>query len=132
MKMILAQFLLLVLIRRVISVVDRESLACTFGMLPIYYSREELLSLRPARTTLPVDIPEVVSGQRVCSRRPRRRQKRGGIRQRLRNRGNKPPLPTMIVSNVRSLEVLHVCHLVVGNTNAILHHIRNYSLFHEV
>ncbi len=23
------------------------------------------------------------------------------------------------------IEVLHVCHLVVGNTNAILHHIRN-------
>ncbi len=30
------------------------------------------------------------------------------------------------------IEILHVCHLVVGNTNAILHHIRNYSLFHEV
>ncbi len=30
------------------------------------------------------------------------------------------------------IEVLHVCHLVVGNTHAILHHIRNYSLFHEV
>ncbi len=29
-------------------------------------------------------------------------------------------------------EVLHVCHLVVGNTNAILHHIRNYSLFNEL
>ncbi len=30
------------------------------------------------------------------------------------------------------IEVLHICNLVVGNTNAILHHIRNYSLFHEV
>ncbi len=30
------------------------------------------------------------------------------------------------------IKVLHVCHLVVGNTNEILHHIRNYSLFHEV
>ncbi len=26
------------------------------------------------------------------------------------------------------IEVLHVCHLVVGNTNEILHHIRNYGL----
>ncbi len=30
------------------------------------------------------------------------------------------------------IKVLHVCHLVVGNANAILHHIMNYSLFHEV
>ncbi len=30
------------------------------------------------------------------------------------------------------IEVLHVCHLVVGNTKVILHQIRNYSLFHEV
>ncbi len=30
------------------------------------------------------------------------------------------------------IEVLHVCHLVVGNTNVILHHIRNYSLFNEL
>ncbi len=30
------------------------------------------------------------------------------------------------------IEVLHVCHLVVGNTNEILHQIRNYSLFYEV
>ncbi len=30
------------------------------------------------------------------------------------------------------IEVLHVCHLVLGKTNVKLHHIRNYSLFHEV
>ncbi len=30
------------------------------------------------------------------------------------------------------IKVLHVCHLVVGNTNEILHQIRNYSLFFEV
>lgn len=103
MKMLLAYFLLLVLVGREVSALNQVTPVRTVGVLPIYYSREELLSLRPAKSTLQTDIPEVVRRQRAYLVRPRRRGKRGGIRLRLRNRGNKPPLPSMILSNVRSL-----------------------------
>ncbi|XP_060780915.1 uncharacterized protein LOC132888838 [Neoarius graeffei] len=67
------------------------------------YSRDALLALRhksPSLLPLPFlsDIP-------VELRRPTRRKRgrRGGIRNRLRRRYTKPPLPVIILSNVRSL-----------------------------
>lgn len=71
------------------------------------YSREALLSLRwcgdvaGLSRSLTESLPE---GMKIrCLQRPRKRGRRGGVRQRLRKRGSRPPLPSMILSNVRSL-----------------------------
>ncbi|KAK7907136.1 hypothetical protein WMY93_015748 [Mugilogobius chulae] len=83
------------------------------------YDREMLLSLRDFSTdttTLLADLPEelknpgtyhpryegIKSGEK--KRGPRRRGRRGGVRQRLRRRGSRPPLPSVILCNVRSLK----------------------------
>lgn len=68
------------------------------------YSREFLLSLRNRGDTPPKHLPEDIRSKPGSDRSGRRiRGKRGGVRQRLRRRVNNPPLPTMILSNVRSL-----------------------------
>lgn len=62
------------------------------------YSREDLLSLRDSP---PSNIkPEAALPPEL---RPRKRGKRGGIRSRIRRRPFKPPLPSIILANVRSL-----------------------------
>ncbi len=71
------------------------------------YSREALLSLRwcgdaaGLSRSLTGSLPEGMKMR--CLQRPRKRGRRGGVRQRLRKRGSRPPLPSMILSNVRSL-----------------------------
>ena len=75
------------------------------------YSREELLSLRdspPSNIKPAAALPPEL--------RPRKRGKRGGIRSRIRRRPFKPPLPSIILANVRSLrnkmDMLHArCRL---------------------
>ncbi len=74
----------------------------TEAKLPLCYTRDALLSLRSTGTTPPVDLPKVVRAQPARNRQWRR-GRRGGVRQRLRRRRNRPPLPCMILSNVRSL-----------------------------
>lgn len=71
--------------------------------LALSYSRDALLALRAAGALPPPNLPEDIrpTAQR---RRLRRRGRRGGVRQHLRQRGNRPPLPSMILSNVRSLK----------------------------
>lgn len=77
--------------------------------LHIAYSRELLLSLQGKGVALPSGLPpELIRrtpapSSGTASRKRRRRGRRGGARQRLRKRGNKPPLPSIILSNVRSL-----------------------------
>ncbi|KAJ4947710.1 hypothetical protein JOQ06_009743 [Pogonophryne albipinna] len=64
------------------------------------YDRECLLSLRRRAAPEPglLDyVPEELL------KRPRKRGRRGGIKHRLRRRCNKPPLPSILFSNVRSL-----------------------------
>ena len=63
------------------------------------YTRTELLELRPR---VPVPQPD---GYEHFPRemKPRKRGKRGGIRNRIRNRKSKPPLPTILLGNVRSI-----------------------------
>lgn len=72
---------------------------------PISYTRDTLLALHhdgPPPLNLPVCVrPSSERNRR--HRRHRRRGQRGGIRQRLRRRGNRPPLPAMILCNARSL-----------------------------
>ena len=68
------------------------------------YSRDTLLALRHLGDTPPDHLPEEVREKPPDHGHiKRRRGRRGGVRQRLRRRGNKPPLPSMILSNVRSL-----------------------------
>lgn len=67
------------------------------------YSRETLLSLRPLQSTPPDNLPAVIRATHTDTRLKRKRGRRGGVRERLRRRTNKPPLPSIILSNVRSL-----------------------------
>lgn len=69
---------------------------------PISYTRDALLALRSAGLSPVVDLPECVRLQPTRAR-PRKRGRRGGVRQRLLRRGNRPPLPSMILCNARSL-----------------------------
>ncbi|KAK0139948.1 hypothetical protein N1851_023109 [Merluccius polli] len=68
------------------------------------YTREALLALRWKGISPPVNLPVAVStsGPAAAGRR-RKRGRKGGVRQRIRRRGNRPPLPSIILSNVRSL-----------------------------
>lgn len=71
----------------------------------ITYSRETLLSLRGDVSSLPRNI-SLPLDCRCILRRKTKQKKRGsrrGIRNRLRRRGSRHPLPVMTLSNVRSL-----------------------------
>lgn len=75
------------------------------GEQVLRYGRDLLLSLRPRATpTRDIfgDVPSCLVRQED-KKRPRKRGRRGGIRQRLRRRPDRPPLPSIIFSNVRSL-----------------------------
>ena len=76
------------------------------------YSRELLLSLRrvhsqPAAPNPPlaVELPPARESASDSGRshRQRKRGKRGGVRQRFRRQSTRPPLPCVILGNVRSL-----------------------------
>ena len=65
----------------------------------LVYSRDELLKLRDtSAATRPTGFDDF---PKEC--KPRKRGRKGGVRSRIRRRGNKPPLPTIILGNVRSL-----------------------------
>lgn len=104
MKAFLVQFLLLTLIGGRILALNRVSSAHFVAVPSLSYTRAELLLLRPERTLPPTDLPVDVRRKSAFSARPRKRGKRGGVRLRLRNRGDRPPLPSVILSNVRSLK----------------------------
>lgn len=70
---------------------------------PITYTRDTLLSLRTRDILTTVDFSEARNSQLLQSKRLRKRGKRGGVRQRIRRRGNRPPLPSVVFGNVRSL-----------------------------
>ena len=80
------------------------------GDLYITYRREELLQLaqravgQPWRPELDFPVECLRTAERAgLSTHTRRRGARGGLRRRIRARGTKPPLPTVILANVRSL-----------------------------
>lgn len=69
------------------------------------YGRELLLALRPGAAPTLVfleNVPDCLV-RRHDRQRPRKRGGRGGIRQRLRRRRDRPSLPSIIFSNVHSL-----------------------------
>lgn len=75
------------------------------------YTREELLLLIPhlpnvcPQVQLPEDCKELLRNSRTRNRiSSKKRGSRGGVRQRLKRRGHKPPLPVITLSNVRSLK----------------------------
>ena len=73
--------------------------------VPRVYGREWLLSWRRKATPEPglLDhVPEELL-RTGGEREPRKRGKRGGIQHRLRRRRNRPPLPSILLSNARSL-----------------------------
>ncbi|XP_054632319.1 uncharacterized protein LOC129181302 [Dunckerocampus dactyliophorus] len=82
----------------------------TFCFIPepcglIRYDRTELLHIRasmPASQPAVMDLPPNLSRGRL-KHRPRKRGKRGGVLVRLRHRGHRLPLPSLVLSNVRSL-----------------------------
>ncbi|MEQ2230316.1 hypothetical protein ILYODFUR_028003, partial [Ilyodon furcidens] len=70
------------------------------GGLPLIYSRQTLLSVRYIRTTSPpVDAFKIL----LFSRKLQKRGQCGGTQQCLHRRGSRPPLPGMILRNVRLL-----------------------------
>ena len=95
----------------VIFVVSLPSGTLCYDGLPktssIQYDRQCLLHFAeaPLSRFKPPDLPDWVP-TRNESKEPcplRRRGKRGGIRQRVRKRGHRPPLPTITLANVRSI-----------------------------
>ena len=77
----------------------------------VSYERDFLYGLATAAPSRlkPSDLPEWVplresqDDNPSTSSRPRKRGKKGGVRQRVRLRKNKPPLPTITLANVRSI-----------------------------
>ena len=71
------------------------------AIAPLQYSREYLLNLQYGPNVLPPnlesDIPNIVNSKK-------KRGSRGGVRNRLKKSGYRPPLPAITLSNVRSLQ----------------------------
>lgn len=106
-----AAFQLLVPLVLMLTSLDKQPDAAALALeesvqQPRVYGREFLLSLQHMVTPEPSlldHVPaELVWGQ-GNQRRPRRQGRRGGIHHRLRRRHNRPPLPSILLSNARSL-----------------------------
>ncbi len=69
----------------------------------LVYSRSVLLSLRNRHYAAPDHLPAATRVPHTGTRLRRKRGRRGGVRERLRRRSSKSPLPSVILSNVRSL-----------------------------
>lgn len=72
----------------------------------IQYSRQFLydIAAAPASKVVPTNLPDwIPTRENVEVPSPRKRGKRGGVRNRLRKRGFRPSLPVITLSNVRSL-----------------------------
>ena len=87
---------------------NRYSAEDNGGLKFVRYERYDLLALRNSGdVTLHLDLPsECVRSDTSNSKnakKTRKRGKRGGVRRRILNRPNKPPLPTVLLANVRSL-----------------------------
>lgn len=83
---------------------QQQDAGCPMPQWLQVHSREWLLSLRQKATPGPGLLDEVPEELlRKGRRRLRKRGRRGGIQHRLRRRRHKPPLPYMLLSNVRSL-----------------------------
>ena len=69
------------------------------------YDREFLISLQTnqAPSDFPFELFPAEMTNRVSVRKRRKRGKRGGVKRRMRRNKTKLPLPSMIVSNVRSI-----------------------------
>ena len=74
------------------------------GKGPLRYSREFLLSLQNSDSPIPtLDFPLELYKYDNSNVRKRKRGKKGGVRRRLKKARTRPPLPSIILSNVRSL-----------------------------
>ncbi len=69
----------------------------------LVYSRSVLLSLRNRHYAAPDHLPAAIRVPHTGTQLRRKRGRRGGFRERLRRRSSKSPLPSVILSNVRSL-----------------------------
>lgn len=83
-----------------------QTFSHSVGKLPLTYARDVLMSLCCTGAVPPADLLEAVRIQPPCweRKRPCRRGRRGGIRQRLCQRGSKPLLPSIILCNAWSLK----------------------------
>lgn len=72
------------------------------------YSREALLALQPELTRettsshLYRSVLDNIPQELIRTNRRKKRGRRGGIRNRLRRRFNRPPLPSIVLTNLRS------------------------------
>ena len=75
------------------------------GKGPLPYSRDSLLSLQNSNSPIPTfDFPaEMNKNDDSVKVRKSKRGKKGGVRRRLKKARIRPPLPSIILSNVRSL-----------------------------
>ena len=75
------------------------------GKGSLRYSREFLLSPQNSDSPIPnLDLPaEMNKNDDNVKVRKRKRGKKGGVRRRLKKTRSRPPLPSIILSNVRSL-----------------------------
>ena len=74
------------------------------GKGPLRYSREFLLSLQNSDSPIPtLDFPLEMYRYDDSNVRKRKRGRKGGVRRRLKKARTRPPLPSIILSNVRSL-----------------------------
>ena len=72
----------------------------------ITYSRDELMAYSSCRSDLLID-QDLKNDLRRCTKYRKKRGRRGGVRMRLERRENRPPLPSIITGNVRSLRNKH-------------------------
>ena len=74
------------------------------GKGPLRYSREFLLSLQNSHSPIStLDFPPEMYKYDDSNVRKQERGKKGGVRRRLKKARTRPPLPSIILSNVRSL-----------------------------
>ena len=75
----------------------------------INYDRQTLLDIKDALShpcpclSLPSDLDPALSNSATTTTRPRKRGRRGGVRNRVRRRKNRPFVPSVIFGNCRSI-----------------------------
>ena len=83
---------------------DQTTTNSQHGAVSLYYSRATLLGLRPTGTSPPttLDLPREIMKDED-RKKNKKRGSRGGVRARFRRRPTRPPLPSIVFGNVKSL-----------------------------
>ena len=101
--------------------IQRHTMMIQNGVRVIHYDRVQLLELRSKDNPLPPCYANQDCFYTTSSNR-RKRGKKGGIRQKLKRRGFRPSLPSIILANVRSIR---------NKVDEISAHVRYNNVFRE-